>query len=369
MDVSKLEVGMRVKNYKALCELLGEKVKGGNAKKSQLEDFSRYCDYRKDGYTFIIDKIHPTPPKKMDKRKDPKKISNNNKYSEDIQALVISMLARAKDNEVFLPANRMFAILDMVNSNYATARKEIAKLTEISEVPEQYCHDFFSVNNLELKKKLESGLRGLRNRALIMWEKSVTVCVLVADEEYNDFGDIKVEAQDDIRGTIKYHREHREATRAEKQLILNIETQVLAEMNSYTLQHIFLTGRWKQFQSIVRARLIEEANIDYYYDSYKITFNKDDVYKDYLRRLKPTERAKITANLNENISNMINNHAATLHRRAIKKDALLKHEILHATDEYTEYTKKLNEIVIKKDAKDIRKELKRKTTRTKKMTQ
>ena len=42
MDISKLEVGMRVKNYKALCELLGEKVKGGNAKKSQLEDFSRY---------------------------------------------------------------------------------------------------------------------------------------------------------------------------------------------------------------------------------------------------------------------------------------------------------------------------------------
>ena len=41
----------------------------------------------------------------------------------------------------------------------------------------------------------------------------------------------------------------------------------------------------------------------------------------------------------------------------------------YGTDEYTEYTKKLNEIVIKKDAKDIRKELKRKTTRTKKMTQ
>ena len=79
MDVSKLEVGMRVKNYRVLCELLGEKVKGGNAKKSQLEDFSRYCDYRRDGYVFIIDKIHPTPPKKIDKRKDPNKISNNRK--------------------------------------------------------------------------------------------------------------------------------------------------------------------------------------------------------------------------------------------------------------------------------------------------
>ena len=38
MDVSKLEVGMRVKNYKELCELLGENVKTGGSKSIQLKN-------------------------------------------------------------------------------------------------------------------------------------------------------------------------------------------------------------------------------------------------------------------------------------------------------------------------------------------
>ena len=41
IDISKLEIGMTVKNYKMLCELLGQEVKSGKSKKYQLEDFAR----------------------------------------------------------------------------------------------------------------------------------------------------------------------------------------------------------------------------------------------------------------------------------------------------------------------------------------
>ena len=79
MDVSKLEVGMRVKNYRVLCELLGEKVKTGEAKILQVEDMGRYFDYKKDGISFIIQEIHSTPSKRVDRRKETNKYGNNRK--------------------------------------------------------------------------------------------------------------------------------------------------------------------------------------------------------------------------------------------------------------------------------------------------
>lgn len=68
MDTSKLEVGMRVKNYKVLCELLGEKVKGGKSKVLQLQDLERYIKYEKDGNAFIIKDVHSEPKHKVNKR-------------------------------------------------------------------------------------------------------------------------------------------------------------------------------------------------------------------------------------------------------------------------------------------------------------
>lgn len=57
IDISKLEIGMTVKNYKMLCELLGQEVKSGKSKKYQLEDFARYFEWEKSGQKFIISDI------------------------------------------------------------------------------------------------------------------------------------------------------------------------------------------------------------------------------------------------------------------------------------------------------------------------
>lgn len=79
MDTSKLEVGMRVKNYKVLCELLGEPTKAGNPRIRQLNDFTRYFNYEKQGHAFIITEILNKPKPKIDKRKDPKREPHNRK--------------------------------------------------------------------------------------------------------------------------------------------------------------------------------------------------------------------------------------------------------------------------------------------------
>ena len=362
MDISKLEAGMRVKNYKALCELLGIKVKTGEAKKNHLLDFSRYVEYKKDGNSFMIIKILPTPEANIDKRTVKGKVGYNNKYSADIQPMIINLLAAKESGQVFLPANQMFAMIDMVNVNFKPSWQDIQALAEITKVPVKYAHDFFSVSNMELKKKLESALRGLRNKALIMWEKCVTVCALIPEEEYNYFGDIVVEPHNDTYGKIRYHKVHREATKDEKQFILKVEKRIMQEMSFSTLQHIFLSGRWDEFQSRVKSILKKEANISYYYDSYKITVNEEAIKceDDRIRVLEAKERLAIGTNLNKNICQMLVNNASTLHKRASKKESPSIYEKLHATDEYTQYTQILNDVVINKEAKDIRKELKAK---------
>lgn len=61
-------IGMVVKNYKELCNLLGQEIKNGKSKKYQLEEFSRYFDWEKSGQKFIITDIYDTPLTKEDKR-------------------------------------------------------------------------------------------------------------------------------------------------------------------------------------------------------------------------------------------------------------------------------------------------------------
>ena len=47
IDTKKLSVGMTVKNYKALCELLSQDVKTGNSKKAQIADFKCYFAWKR----------------------------------------------------------------------------------------------------------------------------------------------------------------------------------------------------------------------------------------------------------------------------------------------------------------------------------
>ena len=61
--------------------------------------------------------------------------------------------------------------------------------------------------------------------------------------------------------------------------------------------------------------------------------------------------------LNDNICRMIENNAKTLHRRAKKKEDLFMFEKIHARDEYPKYTKQISDIVIRKDAESIERDM------------
>lgn len=69
MTLEKLEVGMKVANYRKLCELLNEPVKnGGSSKSAQLKEWERHFAFERQGNAYIITEIYDTPKLSTDAR-------------------------------------------------------------------------------------------------------------------------------------------------------------------------------------------------------------------------------------------------------------------------------------------------------------
>lgn len=362
MDISKLEVGMRVQNYKELCSIIGEKTKTGNAKVSQIRELERYVSYRKDGFAFIIQEIYNIPKPKADARKSPTKRGNNSKYSKDIQALVINSLARATGKGINYPISQIITTFSLASLNYGAGRGDLDNLSKVTKIPAEYAKDFYMIYQAQVRAKIESALNSLRNRALIMWNRTVNVCILVAEEEYNELNNIKVELSHtkDTQAILKYRSEYRQATDEEKRYIIKIEHEVMQTLRCETLSQVFLSGQWERFSNMVNSKLLKHANIVYYYDTYDIVYNKEHIKKANLTRLSVTEKKQVSTNLNNNMGKLFLDHTTNLHNNAINKTQRYTFEELHASTEYPKYAKNFHDIIIKNNAKDIRRKLKNK---------
>lgn len=63
VDTSQLSEGLEVKNYRALCELVGEEPKTGNGKKAQLKEWERFfaVEKVKGSQKMIVTEIYERP--------------------------------------------------------------------------------------------------------------------------------------------------------------------------------------------------------------------------------------------------------------------------------------------------------------------
>lgn len=68
MNLEKLSVGMRVPNYRKLCDLLGEPIEAGNSKKAQFRKWDQFFSYQREGNAFIITEIFDAPKPVDDRR-------------------------------------------------------------------------------------------------------------------------------------------------------------------------------------------------------------------------------------------------------------------------------------------------------------
>ena len=123
MNIEKLEVGT-YKNYKVLCEVLGEPVKKGDSKKAQLKEWSRYFNFEKQGHKIIVTEIYSKPKPKQDGRVTNGQHENSKqalkKHNESIQTFPTGLLETGLGLEKLIELSKKheLTIFELVQKQY-----------------------------------------------------------------------------------------------------------------------------------------------------------------------------------------------------------------------------------------------------------
>ena len=335
------------KNFKEICSTIGIKQGTGNQKKAQLKELARYFEFEKVENTNKI--------RILSKRDKPlEKIPRGyNPYGNIIELLILDLInQKAKinlENYVYLSTAKLLLALSMVNRNYNYFRYNIDKLHKITDIDKLVIIEWYSLTHRNLKNTLENTLDKLRNKSLIFWNHSMTVC---------------------INGI------HKKATKQQKSFILKIEKEIMVNMSIKDLQEIVIKKQYKNFIFEVNERLKNEYNIEYYYNSYEIVINdNNNAIIEEMENLKylldAGERIEYKYQLNGIVLNRLENNAKRRYKNeeyedkkdnesiqsenAIIIDILGKEELneIRSNSKYIQDNILLNELLIDKKTRKI----------------
>lgn len=252
IDISSLVIGMVVKNYKELCNILGEDVLEGNSKKAQLKEWERYFLWEKKGQKFIILDIYDEPLPKNDGRQ------NRNIYVQYIEVILMKLLSKQKNSKYvfYITTNQLWKLLGMINNDY----KSIS-LEDLNDKIPEYKVTSFDMNkfyqrcNQRLRDILYSSLNNLQSRSLIKYEMEI---VIVSKDNDNK---LSYDPANDIQ----------------KKKILKAERKALLDMGLESKRHAYAKFKDVEFFERLNAYLQEWYGWEYTFNRIKIIHNKPDI--------------------------------------------------------------------------------------------
>jgi hypothetical protein len=254
MEIKNIKVGMVVKNYKELCELVGVKVRNGSQKKKQLEDFKRYFECDKLGQSFLITKVYSKPRAFTEE--------------EMIELLLLHLLVtNENDNQYVLITTKrnMYEKLKMVNLNYKYCVNNPEQVAVYKNIPEKIILDNTNSMDRTLENKLIKTLNNLSDRKIL-----VSMDVYMISHFDNNSS------------------KHQIATDEEIQLCVGIEGDVLKELGYSSQTEAKFRGREKEYISRVKEEL-KKHDIKIFYRAIKIIFIEKRV-PELIRKFEQTVR-------------------------------------------------------------------------------
>lgn len=252
IDTKKLSVGMTVKNYKALCELLSQDVKTGNSKKAQIADFKCYFDWKRSGQQFIITDIYDTPLCKDDKRKE----GNNSIYIPYIEKILL-MYLKGQGNTDTLTKKGWWELLGFINHNYIWYTEDALKKLDHVLTPWEIRH-FYMRSDRKLTQIFFSALNNLKNRNIISYE--IEIIIVLSETEY-----------------IK-------ADELEKEKIEQMEKHVLNDIMGFdTMFQVFASFKIEEFYRKVNELLYDAYRWIRYFKNVKISLRSANTDQDVQR--------------------------------------------------------------------------------------
>lgn len=285
VDTSKLELGMTVKNYKVLCELLGQDVKGGDSRKAQLDNFKCYFDWEKSGQKFIISDIYDTPLTKEDKRK----LGNNSIYVQCIEVLLLQYLSEQEGYTRTFTKRNWWEMLGIVNHKYGRTSEKYLKNLDYTVTSWEVKH-FYQRCNKKLEQILFSALNSLKNRKLITYEIQT---IIVATDK---------------KGKEQYF----EADDIQKKQILEVERHVLHNIMGYEkMFQVFIKFQQAEFYQKVNDLLYQQYGWNHYFKQIKVIYTSNGV-----REALPELEMKLQKELlNKKVISYLNSNAKNLYEK------------------------------------------------------
>ena len=320
MKIENLKVGMILKSYRHLCEVLEIPIKTSNSKNAQIKELERHIKYSKEGNKYIIEDIFEKPLEKNDGRIEGNNIS---KYNDKIEQLILNLLSEMQeyDGVVFLSKYLLLKQLKMINENYSFCKRRISKLSSFTKISEENIYEFYDSSDSTLVRSLEKTLDNLNNKCLVIWSKEIAVCEVI-DLNNAITDNVQYDAyEEEIHNyTKQLSVKHRQATDSESKLILQLERETIEEMGFKTKRDIAINNMWKVFSNMMSSK-VNEIGIAYYYKSYKIIFNEKHINEEIIDSCLLTETEKINTEeeLNKNISDNIKENSLNRHLKAIDK--------------------------------------------------
>lgn len=294
MDVKNLknyieENGNEFKNYRHLCEVLEIEPKHSNSKKSQEKEMAQYFEVvGKEGTRrLIVKRIYDT-----------RKIDNTTNYNELIQLLLTDYFLDKR--HVVASTNFLLFNVNMINAKYSKNRNNKKNYAEELNVDVNFIYDFFNTTDDTLKPAIETALRNLRYKSLILysWEPIVV-----------DFNDI-----------------HRVATLDERHAILEAENFAKKKLGYEDYREImFNIKKLHESRKIQSEYLLEKGyNIKMNYMGYSINILQKEMAeaqeKMIIKLLDEAEKEGYQNKLNLTIIERLLKNAKSRNKKAMNID-------------------------------------------------
>ncbi len=298
-NVSSLEIGSVVKNYKEMCAILDEEVLEGNSKKAQLKEWERHFLWEKKGQKFIILDVYDTPLAKQDGRQ------NRNIYVQYIEVILMKLLSKQKNNGYvfYITMNQLWKLLGMINNDYKNVTLEdLNNRITGYEITSFDVKKFYQRCNQKLREILFSSLNNLQTRSLIKYEMEVVIVSLDKNNKTH------YEVADD----------------KQKRKILKAERQALLDMGLESKRQVYAKMKDTEFFERLSSYLHEWYGWEYTYNRIKIIYNKPDIIdtvdKDEMRLRKNFNEIKLQRlGLNEKVVDALNKNALSIAENRRKK--------------------------------------------------
>lgn len=268
-DFSKLQTGMKFKNYKEMCTILGMDIKvGTNSKNAQYKTLAQYCEYEKQGHSIIIKKVFAEKGGRIDNRGG----RYTDIYNSLTQAMLLNFFSDLKGSNITISRTRLLKEIAILNINYVECRENLINLSKYMDIPLDIIFEFYSVTNSNFKSIVVSALNTLQDKGLIKYHETTKVKSI---------------------STLKT----RTATPEELAIIVECENETLKEMEYKNIRDARMSSKWKKFKELVSDKLkSHKTDIWYYYTAYDIGMVSNEKLEIALDELNANDTSNLTLN-------------------------------------------------------------------------